>query len=382
MNIANLILRNLVLSIFIFSLAACGFNSPTPSATNAPRRSTTQLVLNNALLEQSSDRQNLVWKIKSDSTIYSEDRQIAKLIGVTANLLQNDKLILQISAESGEVRDKGNLVLLEKQIIAQDTRNGAIVKSERVEWRPQEHLLILPDQLTGTHPNLEVKAGGGKYFTDTATLELEHKVTATTIEPALQLTSDRLRWNISQNKVISPLPFQVVRYQPDRTISDRLVADVGEFDLNQKIVTLNQNIELISLKPTLQIATDTLTWNYQNRTASTEKPIQIVDRENKLDITGNGGTIDLNQQIARLKNGIRGTNQLKSSKLYARELIWNIDTQVIEATGNVTYQQTNPQVNSTGEKAVGKLKENNIVVSGGKNRRRQVTSIISSPESN
>ena len=380
MNITNSIYKHLLLSILICSLAACGVKSPTPSSTNAPtRRSTTQLVLNNAILEQSSDRQNLVWKIKSNSTIYSKDREVAKLTGVTANLLQNDQLILQISAESGEVRDEGNLVLLQQQIIVQDTRNGAVVKTEQIEWQPQENLLIIPAKLTATHPNLEVKAEGGKYSTDSETLELQGKVKATAMKPALQLTSDRLMWQIPSNKVISPSSLQIVRYQPDRTVSDRLVADTGEIDLNQKIATLNQNIELVSLNPQLQIATDNLTWDYQNRIAKTVQPIQIIDRQNKLDITGNRGTIDFNQQIARLDSGVHGINRQQLAELYARELIWNIKTEVVEATGNVTYQQTNPQVRSTGEKAVGKLKENNIILSDGKNKRKQVTSVIRNP---
>lgn len=376
MNIANSIFKNLLLSLLIFSLAACGVPSSKSSSTNNPTRSTTQLVLNNAILEQKRDHQNLVWKIKSNSTIYSEDRQIANLTGVTANLLQNDQIILQISAESGEVRDKGNLVLLQKQIVVQDPRNGAVVKTEQIEWRPQENLLIIPAKLTATHPNLEVKAEGGKYLSDSETLELQGQVTATAIKSALQLKCDRALWQLASNKVISPQPLQIVRYQPDQTVSDRLVADTGEIDLTQKIATLNQNIELVSLAPQLQIATDNLIWDYQHRTAKTGQPVQIIDRQNQLDITGNRGTIDFNQQIARLNDGIHGINQRQLAELYARELIWNMKTEMVEATGNVTYQQTNPQVKSTGEKAVGKLQENNLILSDGNNKEKQVTSVI------
>lgn len=376
MNLANLIFKNLLLSLLIFSLPACGVPSSKLSSTNNPTRSTTQLILNNAILEQKRDRANLVWKIKSNSTIYSEDRQVAKLTGVTANLLQNDQIIMQISAESGEVKNQGNLVLLQKQIVIQDSRNGAVVKTEQIEWQPQKDLLIIPAKLTATHPDLEVTAKGGKYLSDSETLELQGQVTATALKSALQLKCDRLMWKISSNKVISPQSLQIVRYQPDQTVSDRLVADTGEIDLTQNIATLNQNIELVSLYPQLQIATDNLTWDYQNRTAKTVQPIKIIDRQNQLDITGNRGTIDFNQQIARLNDGIHGINQRQLAELYARELIWNIKTEVVEATGNVTYQQTNPQVKSTGEKAVGKLQENNIVLSDGNNKKKQVTSVI------
>ncbi|MEM6614098.1 MAG: LPS export ABC transporter periplasmic protein LptC, partial [Cyanobacteria bacterium P01_C01_bin.72] len=138
--------------------------------------------------------------------------------------------------------------------------------------------------------------------------------------------------------------------------------------------TLSQNIELISLNPPLQVATDSLTWNYQNRFGKSDRPIQILDREQQTSITGNKGEINLLQKQAILEDGVKGINQLKLAEIFARQITWKIDTEEVEATGNVIYEQANPQARLTGEKAIGALGKNNIVVTS--NGKQQVKTVI------
>lgn len=375
-NIINLKVRNLLLCvIFLLSISGCQKAQISPKDTSpAVNRVKTSLVLNNAILEQSNDRDNTIWKIKADSIVYSEDKQTATLQTVIGNLLQDGKTILEISAKAGEVKDNGNIILLRDEIVARDTRNGTVVRSNNIEWRPQENMLLISQNLNGTHPNLEVTAAAGKYFTDIESLELQGTVVATIDKPALQLKSDRLIWSIPQDIIKSPTKLQIVRYQSDQTITDRLVADRGQLNLAENTATLNNNIEVISLDPKLQIATESLTWNYENRIGNADKPIQIVDSDRKLSITGNQGRVDLQQQVVNLEAGVRGINQKNLSQLYARQLMWDITTEELEAIGNVVYEQTEPKINLTGDKAVGTLGDNNIVVTSDGNK--QVTSVI------
>ena len=361
--------------IFLLSISGCQKAQISPKDTSpAVNRVKTSLVLNNAILEQSNDRDNTIWKIKADSIVYSEDKQTATLQTVIGNLLQDGKTILEISAKAGEVKDNGNIILLRDEIVARDTRNGTVVRSNNIEWRPQENMLLISQNLNGTHPNLEVTAAAGKYFTDIESLELQGTVVATIDKPALQLKSDRLIWSIPQDIIKSPTKLQIVRYQSDQTITDRLVADRGQLNLAENTATLNNNIEVISLDPKLQIATESLTWNYENRIGNADKPIQIVDSDRKLSITGNQGRVDLQQQVVNLEAGVRGINQKNLSQLYARQLMWDITTEELEAIGNVVYEQTEPKINLTGDKAVGTLGDNNIVVTSDGNK--QVTSVI------
>lgn len=371
--------RYLSLGAFIISIVtiygcqASPSNQKESSSLNIQRLDT-QLVLNNAVLEQSNSSENTVWKIKANSIVYSEDQKSATLNQVLANLLKDGKIILQISANLGEVQDNGNIIFLKDEIVASDPRNKSVVKTDEVEWRPQENLLLIKQKLTGINPNLVVNAAEGKYFTDRESLEIQGDVIATTQNPGLQLKSDRLVWDISLDKIKSPKDVRIVGYDQNEVVTEKLVADRAEVNLVEQTASLNKNIELISLQPKLQIATESLTWNYQERLGKTEQPIQILDRDRQISLTGNGGEINLQQQIAKLNNGVRGINQQKQSELYATQLIWKMDSEEIEAEGNVVYEQFEPEVKLTGEKAFGTLGDNKIVVTS--NGKKQVTTII------
>ena len=365
-------------SLLIISIVGCqpsttDSNSP-PRARERESRLDTQLVLNNAVLEQSNKQEKTVWKIKADNIVYSEDKEIATLNKVVGNLWQDGTIIFKISAKTGEIRDNGNIILLNEKIIASDPRNGSIINTDAVEWRPQENLLLIKEKLNGTHPNLQVTAESGKYFTDIEQLEIQGDVVATTNQPSLQLKSDRLEWSIAQNEVKSPGAVELIQYNEAQTITDKLVSDRAQVNLVSKTATLNKNIELITLDPPLQVATDFFSWNYGTRVGKTDQPIQILDRDRQISLTGNKGEINLQQQLAKLQDGVKGINQQEVSELYARQLIWQIDSEKVEATGNVIYEQADPQARLTGEKAVGTLSDNNIIVtSEGKN---QVTTEI------
>jgi LPS export ABC transporter protein LptC len=373
-KIINFLKFNLFL-LGAIALTACQTSSPKlPPQSLEKSRLDTQLVLNNAVLEQSNKQDNTVWKIKADNITYSEDKKTAVLSEVVGNLLQDGKIILKISAKEGKIQDNGNIVILKNQIVASDPRNGSIMTSELVEWRPQENLLLIKKNLTAVHPNLQVKAQTGTYLTDTESLEIEGDVVADASNPALQLKCDRLIWNLDQDLVTSPGALAIVRYDDQENITEQLVSDRAQVNLATHTATLNENIELISLQPKIQVASQSLIWNYQERVGKTDKPIQIVDRDRQLTLTGNQGEINLQQQIAKLKAGVQGINQQKASQLYASQLVWQIETQTVEAIGNVIYEQADPKARLTGEKAIGTLDNNNITVTS--NGKQQVTSVI------
>ena len=137
---------------------------------------------------------------------------------------------------------------------------------------------------------------------------------------------------------------------------------------------MTKNIELVSLQPKLQAATESLTWNSQTRSGQSDQPIQIIDRDLQISLTGNRGSFDLPGKVIMLEGGVKGINSKNPSELYAQQLTWKIDTEKVEATGNVVYQQDNPRTRLMGEKAIGSLDSNDIVVTS--NGKQPVTSII------
>ncbi len=143
-NVFNGILLLLLASVF-----GCQPATDSSQSQKSETRSDTQLVLNEAVLEQSNRQDGTVWKIRAGNIVYSEDRQNATLNEVVGNLLQDGKIIFKIKAKTGEVRDNGNLILLKEEIVASDPRNNSAIYSIAMEWRPQENLLLIPEKLSG-----------------------------------------------------------------------------------------------------------------------------------------------------------------------------------------------------------------------------------------
>ncbi len=372
--------RFLLLSGLLLGVCACQplngeTNSDNPSKV-ITGRSDTELVLNNAILEQSNSQGNLQWKIKSEVTIYSDDRKTADLERVTGNLLQDGKIILKVKGDRAEVKDNGNLIFLKGNVVATDTRNQTIIQSDLAEWRPLENILVLTENLQGSHENINLRGNRATYFTDTENLELLGEVVADTINPFLRLETDRLVWYIPQEKIVGNKPWRVLRYE-GTVVTERLISDGGEWDLSTKTLTLTKNIELISLAPPIQIATDSAKWNYEKSTIISDRPIQIFDRQRQIRITGNRGDMDLTTNIANLTQGVKGNRKINPAKFYADDLTWNIPIQIIDARGNVFYEQSSPPLQLTGDKAVIKIEENNAVVSTDRNNKRRVISVVS-----
>ncbi|WP_013321454.1 LPS export ABC transporter periplasmic protein LptC [Gloeothece verrucosa] len=377
-------MMTLIILLLLLATTACQQKSPDQKSSKDKSDEKesldleSSLLLNNATLEQSNAEGKRLWKIQVKKATYSKDREVARLDKIKGNIYQNGKIVLYISADKGEVYKDGEEIFLKQNIIATDPRNGAIIRSQEVEWRPKNSLLIIRKELQGSHAQLEASAKEGKYQTIEQKLELNGDIVATAKEPKLQLRADHLIWTIPKHQVISDRILKVTRYN-DKVITDQVATDRSEIDLKAKTITIKQNIEFKSLEPPLQVASNQIVWNYQTRVVSSETPIRLVDTKEQISMTGNRAQVNFNQKVAYLSDGVQGINERTGAKLYAKDLQWNMPSQVVSATGNVIYEQLNPVFNLTGDKATGILRDNNITVTS-TSPTRVVTEIYPNPQ--
>ncbi|HAC65575.1 MAG TPA: LPS export ABC transporter periplasmic protein LptC [Cyanothece sp. UBA12306] len=374
----NRVLRGGVFFLLLFLIVSCqGSEQSQNNDNNNPEKAPTEsrLILNNSTLEQSNAQGQILWKVQANETAYSPDRKKAKLTAVKGNIFQDGQIVLRVKADQGQINRDGQEILLKKNVVAVDPRNNAVVRSEEVEWRPQESVLIIRKNLRGSHPQLEASAQEGKYYPKKQKFELSGKIIATSKNPRLQLKTEHLVWQVPQNKVIGDRLLKMVRFQ-GKTITDQLMAKRAQVHLKTKQVIIQENIEFKSLKPPLQVATDEIIWKYKIRQVTSNKPVKLINYEQGITIIGNEAQVDLARNMAYLRRGVKGSSTSNQAKLYSNDLTWNINDQTIEALGNVIYEQTtSPKFNLTGEKAVGTLNNNNIVVSGN-TQDRVVTEIF------
>jgi lipopolysaccharide export system protein LptA len=97
-------------------------------------------------------------------------------------------------------------------------------------------------------------------------------------------------------------------------------------------------------------------------------------------VTGNQGKVDLNQNMAWLTGGTQSQSEQNQSQLFADQLTWNMQAQTIEGLGNIIYQQNKGvKFNLTGDKAIGSLQNNSVIVTSNQ-PERVVTEIYPSPK--
>ncbi|MEG3440205.1 LPS export ABC transporter periplasmic protein LptC [Pannus brasiliensis CCIBt3594] len=367
----------LIAPILLCLLGIGGCQPPDPpkiSPAETPKiQDNSRLTLNNATLEQANPTGQSLWKIQVKKATYSQDQKIAQLESVKGNIYQDGKVVLQVSADRGQVYKEGQEILLEDNIVAIDPRNQAVIRAKEVRWQPKEGLLIVRRDLKGSHRQVEAIATEGRYDTRREKLELVGNIVATAKEPRVRLTTDRLTWEIPKKLLSTDRPMTFDRYEKNEAI-DRLSATGGSWELDNRRVILRDKIEYRSIDPPLQIAGQQAIWNYRERTISSDRPAELFQYEENVSITGNRVFVDLNGRIARLQDGVNGQNRSTGAKLYSQTLTWKMAEKTVEADGNVVYDQPEPKFNVTGDTAVGRLVDNNIVVSS-RSRDRVVTEI-------
>jgi len=372
--IFRLIAAPLVGVVLLFGLFACSNENRTVKKlaedTSSVQKLDTNLTFNDITLEQADEQGRSVWKVKAKQATYSQDKKVAQVKSPTGELFQDGKSVYQISAQQGEIQQDGKRLFLTGQIVATDPRNGVVMRGNELEWRPQEDLLIVRKQLTGTHRQMQVVAQEARAFSRASRIELQGRVVAIATEPNLQLRTEHLIWQIREQKLIGDRPLQIDRYKAKK-ITDRATANQGEVDLKTKLVTLKQNAQLALLAPPMQVASNHLSWNLNTETLAANQPVRIVHHKEQMTVTAKQARMDLQKNIAYLTGDVHALGQ-RRQELNSKTLTWYVPSQLVEAQGDVSYRQVEPPVSFTGQKAVGKLQEQRIVVSGG----RVVTEII------
>ncbi|MBD2182835.1 LPS export ABC transporter periplasmic protein LptC [Aerosakkonema funiforme] len=330
---------------------------------------------NEVTLDRADEKGSPVWKIKAKQAVYSNNNKIAQIQSPIGDLFQDGKLLYQVTGQQGEVHQDGKKIFLKGQIVATDIQNGVVLRGNEMEWRPQEDLLIVRNQLTGTHKQVDASAREARAFSREKRIELIGNVVAFAKEQSLQMRTEHLTWEMQNEKMYSNRPVQFYRYI-GTTIADRGFGDRGDVDLKNKIATLKKNGQLALLDPPLDIASNFLIWNVTGKTVTSEEPVRISHRVQQVTLTGDRGRVDLEPKIAYLSGKVFGVGKRPPSQMRTDKLTWYLPTETFEAVGNVYYRQTDPPLSLTGPKAVGQLKNQTIVLSGGNSGGRVVTEIV------
>ncbi|WP_414552051.1 LPS export ABC transporter periplasmic protein LptC [Anabaena sp. CCY 0017] len=362
--------------LLVLGLVACGGKSPTPSqpddVDSTPQES--NLTFFDVTLEQADEVGRPVWKVRSKKAIYTKEKQLGQAESPVGELYQDGKPIYQIQADKADIEQDGQRLFLKGKILATDPVNGIVLQGNELEWLPQEDLLIVRNQINGTHKQLKAVAQEARVKTREQRIEFSGGVIANSVDPQMQMRSENLTWRIKEEILTSDRPIQIDRYNNNQ-ITDRGRGDAAEVNLKTKIATIKKNSQLELVDPPTQIASNSMTWDMKAETVKTNAPITVVQRAENVTVTANQGEMKIQQKIVNLAGNVTAIGQRRQS-LKSNQLSWYLDKKLLEAQGNVIYRQVDPPINFTGETAVGNLQTEDIIVKSGKSGRRVVTEII------
>lgn len=324
------------------------------------------LTFQNIVLEQPDEKGQTLWKVRAATTVYTPDKKMAQVTQPDGQIFQDGKPIYRIKAESGEVRQDGKKIFLRGQVFATDVKNGAVLQGDELEWQPQKNLLVLRRNIRGSQEELKMSANQMQVDTRKRQVQLEGKVVAIAPKSNLKLQAEKLLWLMEEKKVTSDQPILAQQLSGNK-VTNQANSDKAEVNLATKSAHLTQNARLIMQDPALQVTGNSLLWNLDQQTLKADAPVNVLSRQQQVTITADSGRMEFEPRIAYFNGNVQATGEQNRSKLTTDHLTWNIQTQRVEAEGNVVYTQAaNPQLSLRGPRAVGKLENRVVVVSGGR----------------
>ncbi|MGB3401397.1 MAG: LPS export ABC transporter periplasmic protein LptC [Microcoleaceae cyanobacterium] len=359
-------------------LLTAGCSKPSPPISNPPQTPQTpeteyedRLTLDDVTLEQANEKGQLLWRVEAEKASYSPDQRVAEVIKPSGELYQDGKLLYKVEAQKGEVYQDSKRIVLRDQIIATDPNNGLVLRGEELEWTVEQEILIVRNGVSGDHEKIQATATEAQLFNKEKRAEFWNQVIVSSKDPVVKLHTDHIIWYWEEDRLVSDKPLKIDRYQ-EETITDRAVAEAGEVNLNTQLASLKQNVQIAISEPPLKIGGQELNWNYQQQTVNSPQRITIIHQEEGVTFTANQGDGDLAKEVFQLKGNVLGVGQQRQAQLNTDQLTWYIPQQTFEANGNVIYRQTDPPLNLRGDTAMGELDNETIVVQSN-NSQGQVT---------
>jgi LPS export ABC transporter protein LptC len=102
---------------------------PSAEDTAEADLSETDLVLRDVTLEQPDDNGQLLWRVRGTEVTYSPNQQVAYVTQPDGELFQDGEMIYVVTADTGEIRENGNVILLRGNIKATGLKNDSILRA-------------------------------------------------------------------------------------------------------------------------------------------------------------------------------------------------------------------------------------------------------------
>jgi LPS export ABC transporter protein LptC len=360
-------LRQWLWLLILLNMGLTGCWRPPAPDPNELKAEESRLALQDVTLEENDLNGKPIWKIKAKKANYSPDRKVATLQRPTGEFFEAGKPTYHFTAQTAQVRQDQPYVKLLGQVVMTELKHKVVLKTATAEWQPQQHLIVIPTPLTIAHEKLQASATQGRVFSRQQRAELIGNIVAVTRDPQLRLTTERLEWLMNAQQLTTDRLVHVEHFTQGKP-SDRGQGNYMLADQRQKTVLLQKQAQLVLQDPPLDIASESLLWDLQNRRVNSNVPVEIEHRQENMVIKAQEGWVDLPAKIYYLSRQVQGKGKRQQATFTSDKFTWFMATNQFSAEGNFIYEQQQPKFQSRSPVAQGEFKEQFVVLHGGQTR--------------
>lgn len=358
--------RQVLVLTGLIGLVACR-QAQKPDTRQYPDQS--RLGFQDLVLKQSDPQGQLLWQLRAQSADYQDGQQVAQLQNVAGELYQDGQPVYRITANQAAVTQAARQIVLQGELVTTDLRNQVVFKGKKAVWTPQSDRLVVTENLRVTHPQAQVWAKELQASGRQQQVILTGQVVAETRDSQLRLRTDRLNWQIDTQQLTagtteSSTPVLIDQLQQGKA-TQQLRASRANFNLSANVLTLSDQVRADLVSPRLQVTTSQLTWFLKQQTVSSDRPLRVYAPQDQVTLTAQRGVLEQASNLVQLRGDVQVTGLRNGSVLQADQLTWAVPNQQIEAVGDVVYRQQQPSFNLQGQRAVGRIADQTIQISGG-----------------
>ncbi|MEO1791769.1 MAG: LPS export ABC transporter periplasmic protein LptC [Cyanobacteria bacterium J06629_19] len=392
--------------VLVFGLRSC-FSGDDLISRDPGEEIDAELTLRTVTLEQPDEDGTLLWRLKAESVTYVPDTQRANLVALEGEFFQDAEVVYTVEADEGEVLQNGNTLFLRGNLVATGRENDLTLEGEKLKWQPKQDLLVMgafdesessdsgfssansddsgsddsEDEtaesfltiddapVTGFNPQLKTAARLVRVNNREDRVELVGGVLAQSKEePWVTFASESLTWRTERELIEASQPLTVEQYENDayQTVTDRLVGGSGQVELAENRVTLEEEVQLDALTQPLTVISEQAVWDIDAQTVDIDSMVDIEQPEDEVTAVANQARLDLAAQVIYLEGDVQAISEKNDAQLDADRVVWQTETQLVEAIGNVRYQQADdPDVEISGPRATGDIEAGTLVIEGG-----------------
>jgi LPS export ABC transporter protein LptC len=365
------------LGFLCLQLSACSWQAPQPSKT-ATKPVQGGVSFSDVVLAQTDVKGKLLWKFQAKGVTSGEGQQVAAAQSIKGQLYEAGQPIFDIAAGQGTVRQTNQQVSLRGNIQVTDRRHRVVFRGQEAQWNPQAGLLRVRSGLRVVHPQLRLWANELKASKRGAVMQVDGNVVIETRagddgqqnNKRVRLKANQAIWNVDQQNFQAGAASEneqqpTVQIEQLNPTGEKAVALAGKAlaDLKRGVVVLNSPVRLTV--GDLVLTSRTLTWETLTGRILTRELIQLKDPRRQVTVIANSGSMEQARNLVDLQGKVEVTGLKDRARLTSDQLLWNTQTERIEAVGNVNYVQESPAFTLRGPRAVGRIESQTLRISGG-----------------